>query len=767
MLGGSAQETDLLRLDLDLDGVASLLLTGGTTALGYKAAIPTPVPLFNYYSISASLIDADAAAILSFQEALKFHPNLETKLEFSVPVLLESVPGAGYERLKSIRISSGETVEIIHPGGDLTVNAVYTLDQNEFESDIDLMLLPLIEGEILSVEHKVLGLSKALLPKLTLVKLTQEVAPEPFKIADVNFQTPVFAVWRYENRVELFGLNHAQIQEKYKAELDIAEFSLKGFADEAGGNVIITGTHDKPVARCQDTAVSLDALGAASISLADIDNGSSDFNGGDLASLSLSQTEFNCLAFGIQTVDLFVLDDVGAEDSCSASVTVRDELAPIGILPERLVLQEGTVYNFDVDITDNCGKVAFQWTFPNGGVSRAASPTHQFCVLGEHTIDFFSDDGLGNTRSETIPVKVDNLAPVVDAGDEIFAIEGDNVQLQKAVFSDSGLFGHQAMIDWGEGNGFEAVTLDNPTALGECQFLDDVNAEHRYTQNGDYTIVLRITDAAGASHEDSTIAHIENQAPKITSIKTTARDEEFGEPANLYLYSGEALEFDLAFSDVGIYDAQVLSVDWQEVGVELSQLMIPATGVVSSHYIDQHIFYKPGQYNIKFTLEDEAGGTAEKILALEVKPLSVEIDFLPTDADNLIVEAIHGPVKLSIFAGAHELGDYSVEEIELDSLRLGVGEAEALHKIYDLIVVKFTGNVITQYADFNADEKTDLKVWFDAEASGISAQDRGITLTGQFVDGRYFEAHDRVNLAASRAEFAKVMNSILMLLLDD
>ena len=82
-----------------------------------------------------------------------------------------------------------------------------------------------------------------------------------------------------------------------------------------------------PVASAQNVTIDLDASGNASISTDDIDNGSSDAC--DIASLSLSQTDFDCSHVGTNEVILTVTDVNGNQSTATATVTVVDNVAPV------------------------------------------------------------------------------------------------------------------------------------------------------------------------------------------------------------------------------------------------------------------------------------------------------------------------------------------------------------------------------------------------------------------------------------------------------
>src|SRR5204862_7706168 len=86
-----------------------------------------------------------------------------------------------------------------------------------------------------------------------------------------------------------------------------------------------------PVAVARDLTVQLDATGHATITAAQINNGSSDACG--IASLSLDKTNFDCSNIGANTVTLTVTDNNGNSQTCTAAVTVVDDQKPTIVCP--------------------------------------------------------------------------------------------------------------------------------------------------------------------------------------------------------------------------------------------------------------------------------------------------------------------------------------------------------------------------------------------------------------------------------------------------
>lgn len=131
------------------------------------------------------------------------------------------------------------------------------------------------------------------------------------------------------------------------------------FYDGGDGNDVELVLDSQPIAVCQDITVQLDATGNVSIVPADIDNGSSDADGP--VTLSLDITSFTCADVGPNTVTLTVTDTSGNMSSCTATVTVEDNILPSVACMDITIQLDGagnaTIVPSDVNAgaSDNCG----------------------------------------------------------------------------------------------------------------------------------------------------------------------------------------------------------------------------------------------------------------------------------------------------------------------------------------------------------------------------------------------------------------------------
>ncbi|MEZ5002680.1 MAG: HYR domain-containing protein [Chitinophagales bacterium] len=173
-----------------------------------------------------------------------------------------------------------------------------------------------------------------------------------------------------------------------------------------------------PTAGCEDITVYLDSNGTVSIDKSDIENGSTD-NCGWSNALSIDKSDFNCSNVGENTVTLLVGDGNGNQASCTSTVTVVDNIAPV------LVCQDVTVYlgangqtsntnpylnGMLVSESDNCSTV--------GGVGVTGPRTYTCNSPTTVTVKIIQDDPSGNESNCTAILTIlDTIVPVASCKD--------------------------------------------------------------------------------------------------------------------------------------------------------------------------------------------------------------------------------------------------------------------------------------------------------------------------------------------------------------
>ena len=179
-----------------------------------------------------------------------------------------------------------------------------------------------------------------------------------------------------------------------------------------------------PIANCSAPfTLILDETGNASISVEDIDFGSSDNCG--IASVSIDKNSFDCSNLGENTVTLTVTDTSGNSSTCSTIVTIEDKTAPIAITKDISVeldeTGQATILAEDID----------DGSFDVCGIGSLSIDKQVFnCPeLGDYIVELTVTDIEGNSSTEKAIVTFTgpdlDLDGIVDACDE--DMDGDGV----------------------------------------------------------------------------------------------------------------------------------------------------------------------------------------------------------------------------------------------------------------------------------------------------------------------------------------------------
>ncbi|PHN98737.1 hypothetical protein CSC81_04375 [Tenacibaculum discolor] len=160
-----------------------------------------------------------------------------------------------------------------------------------------------------------------------------------------------------------------------------------------------------PEAICQDITVQLDASGIVTITVADINNGSSDACG--IASMSLDKTTFDCSSVGINTVTLTVEDTNRNTNSCAATVTIEDVTPPEAICQDITVPLDAsgfvTITAADINngSNDTCGIA----------LMSLDKTTFDCTNVGVNNVILTVEDTNGNTNTCAANVIVEDVTP--------------------------------------------------------------------------------------------------------------------------------------------------------------------------------------------------------------------------------------------------------------------------------------------------------------------------------------------------------------------
>ncbi|MBK9513827.1 MAG: hypothetical protein IPO05_09430 [Flavobacteriales bacterium] len=274
---------------------------------------------------------------------------------------------------------------------------------------------------------------------------------------------------------------------------DLGTVTVTLTVTDDGGNVstcdatVTVVDNTAPVALCQNMTVALDASGNATVTATQVDNGSNDACG--IASLSLSQTAFDCSNVGANNVTLTVTDNNGNTATCNATVTVVDNSAPSIVCNSITVSLDSSTGDVTVDAadvatatTDNCG----------GGQISYSLDVNTFTAVGSYTVTVTATDAAGNSSSCVTTINVTDVNPPVAVCQPI------TVTLDASGNATI----NSTDLDGGSTDNGTIVSIVASQTSFDC------------TDVGTVTVTLTVTDDGGnVSTCDATVTVVDNTAP--------------------------------------------------------------------------------------------------------------------------------------------------------------------------------------------------------------------------------------------------------------
>ncbi|WP_169513774.1 LamG-like jellyroll fold domain-containing protein [Christiangramia portivictoriae] len=227
-----------------------------------------------------------------------------------------------------------------------------------------------------------------------------------------------------------------------------------------------------PHAIAQNITVQLDASGNASITAAEVDNGSTDNCG--IQNLSVNKTDFDCTNTGANSVVLTVTDENNNSSTATATVTVVDDIAPNAITQNITVQLDAsgnvsiTVNEVDNGSYDNCGIKNLSLDKTNFDCSN----------VGDNTVVLTVTDDSDNTSTSNATVTVqDNIIPVINAVSTITSDSSmDNCFVRLTIPNPGAIDNCQVSAPIGTRN--DGQSLDDPFPIGTTTITWNVTDEH-------------------------------------------------------------------------------------------------------------------------------------------------------------------------------------------------------------------------------------------------------------------------------------------------
>lgn len=285
---------------------------------------------------------------------------------------------------------------------------------------------------------------------------------------------------------------------------------------------------------------------------------------------------------GVHAAAVRVTDDEGAS-SLPAVTQVVVNHAPVvsfqvsAFSPPELAEVTFTDASSDLDGT----VVHLAWDFGDGTTGEGPSVVHAYAPAGTYTVALTAIDDRGAEGRATVTLDVQNLPPAavleVDACTATARREtGQEIRFDGSRSSDPSPGGRIVRYEWNlDGNG----TFDQSTTVPT--FV------HRYTQDGTYTVRLRVTDDRGASALSASLAvEVANRPPVCQRISWSPEAP----------VDGETVVFSASASDP---DGKVATYLWNLGNGEIAQ------GPTASRS-----FSDSGTYRVSLTVWDDDGASS-------------------------------------------------------------------------------------------------------------------------------------------------------------
>lgn len=255
------------------------------------------------------------------------------------------------------------------------------------------------------------------------------------------------------------------------------------------------------------------------------------------------------------------------------------------------------------------GLAAYRWLAGDGSAPvLAQNDLHTYTASGiyvaKHTLKI--QQAGGNKSRHFALVDVRNVAPVVDAGADITVNEGELVTLVGHFTDVEPLDTHESIWNFGDYQlpepGTIAETNQPPQAVGTS------TVQHRWCQNGEYVVLLRVRDQNGGVGSDTLKVTVLNVPPLVEA------------GPDLYAYTCTAITLVGKFKDPGWCDRHTGTWSFGDCTptqtAVITEINEPpaARGIVVASHVYEHC----GTFHVVCTVVDQDGAVGTDFTVVRV-----------------------------------------------------------------------------------------------------------------------------------------------------
>ena len=332
---------------------------------------------------------------------------------------------------------------------------------------------------------------------------------------------------------------------------------------------------------------------------------------------------------GLYTVQLVATDGRDVSVAANVVVTIGPNETPIanaggpyeGVIGQPVVFDGSHSTDADGDV------LSFLWDFGDGSWAEGESPQNIYAERGTYVVSvtvkdgFEAYDGFEGSVAETT-VTIVNRAPIAVLASSPYITLNESITFDATTSHDAD--GDELSYEWDFGDG----TVSTQAVI-----------EHQYTQEGEYTVTLKVFDGEAYSEQvESTV--VVNRMPEAVADAYTLDED-------------TSLEFDVLHNDTDSEQDVLTIVSHSE----------PAHGSLE---LSQGVFrYSPATHfnggdSFQYTLEDQHGERVSAVVSLVINP----INDAPKSSDSISISGDEDSFISSILSVIDVDGDALLFDIE-------------------------------------------------------------------------------------------------------